>query len=79
MLTANVDAKEEQNVLSAEVPNAFIQIKVTDIEDGEEQAITKITWVLVYLLAEMAPEVYGPYIVFGNGRKVLYVQVLRAF
>ena len=43
MLTANVDAKEEQNVLSAEVPNTFIQIKVTDIEDGEEQAIMKIT------------------------------------
>ena len=38
----------------------------------------KITGVLVDLLVDIAPEVYGPYIVFENGRKVIYVQVLRA-
>ena len=26
----------------------------------------------------MAPEVYGPYVVYENGNKVLYVQVLKA-
>ena len=30
------------------------------------------------LLVEMAPEVYGPYVVFENGKKVLYVEALRA-
>ena len=38
----------------------------------------KISGVLVDLLVEMAPEVYGPYVVFENGVKVLYVQVLLA-
>ena len=30
------------------------------------------------LLIKMAPEVYGPYVIFENGIKVLCVQVLRA-
>ncbi len=30
------------------------------------------------LLVEIAPEVYGQHVVYENGRKVLYVQVLRA-
>ena len=38
----------------------------------------KITGVLVELLVDLAPEIYGPHVVFDNGKKVLYVQVLRA-
>ena len=38
----------------------------------------KITGVLVDYLVDIAPKVYGPYIVFENGRKVLYVQMLKA-
>ena len=49
-----------------------------EVKDGEERVIMKITGVLVDLLVEIAPEVYGPYVVFENGRKVLYVQVIRA-
>ena len=37
-----------------------------------------ITGVLVHLLVQLAPGVYGPYVVFENGKKVLYVQVLKA-
>jgi hypothetical protein len=36
----------------------------------------KITGVLVDMLVAMAPEVYGDYVVFENGKKVLYVQIL---
>ena len=38
----------------------------------------KITGVLVNLIVEMASEVYGLFVTFENGKKVLYVQVLRA-
>ena len=38
----------------------------------------KITGVLVDLIVDMAPEVYGPYVTNERGSKVLYVQVLRA-
>ena len=30
------------------------------------------------ILVELSPEVYGPYVVFENGQRGLYVQVLRA-
>ena len=53
ILTAIVDAKEERNVMSVDVPNTFIQTKMPDIKYGEEREIMKITGVLVDLLVEM--------------------------
>ena len=38
----------------------------------------KITGVLMDLLVKITPEVYGPFVVFWNGKTVLYVQVLQA-
>jgi hypothetical protein len=40
----------------------------------------KITGVLVDMLVELNPELYGPYVVYERNRqnKVLYVQVMRA-
>jgi hypothetical protein len=38
----------------------------------------KITGVLVVMLVEINPQLYGPHLVYEKGRKVLYVQVLRA-
>ena len=77
-LTAIVDAKERRDVMSNDVPNAFIQAWMPKQKDGEARVIMKITGVLVDYLVDIAPEVYGPYVVFENGRKVLYVQVLKA-
>ena len=74
-LTSIVDAKEGRDVMSADVPNAFIQ---TDMPDDSNKVVMKITGVLVHLMVEMAPEVYGPYVVYENGKKVLYVRVLKA-
>ena len=77
-LTAIVDAKEERNVMTADIPNAFIQAMMPELGPGEERVIMKITGVLVDLLVEIAPEIYSPFVVFENGKKVLYVQVIRA-
>ncbi len=38
----------------------------------------KITGVLVDMLVELNPQLYGPYVVYEKTRKVLYVRVLRA-
>jgi len=78
MLTAIVSAQEGRDVMTADVPNAFVQTEMPELEDGEERVTMKITGVLVDLLVKMNPEVYGPYVVYENGRKTLYVQVLRA-
>jgi hypothetical protein len=77
MLTAIVDAKEGRDVMTCDIPNAFIQTKLPNIKDGDERVIMKITGVLVDLLVDISPEVYGPYVVTDKHKRVLYVQVLR--
>jgi len=78
MLTAVINAKEERDIMTADIPNAFIQTKLPDIKAGEDRVILKITGVLVDLMVQMAPEVYGPKVVYEDGKKVLYLVVLRA-
>ncbi len=78
MLTAIVDAKEKRDVMTADVPNAFIQAQMPNLDDANERVYMKITGVLVDLIIEMAPEVYKPFVTFEGTKKVIYVQVLRA-
>jgi Reverse transcriptase (RNA-dependent DNA polymerase) len=78
MLTCVIDAHEERDVMTCDIPNAFIQAEMPEIRDGKERVMMKITGVLVDLLMEMDPNLYGPMIVFENGKKVVYVLVLRA-
>jgi hypothetical protein len=49
-----------------------------ELEEGDERVIMKMTGILLELMVELAPELYGPYVVFENGKRVLYLQVLRA-
>jgi hypothetical protein len=76
MLTAVIDAYEGRDVMTADVPNAFIQTHMK--EDPNKKVIMKITGVLVHLLVDMSPETYGPFVVYEKGKKVLYVQVIKA-
>jgi hypothetical protein len=78
MLTTVIDAKEGRDVMTSDVPNAFIQTNLPEPKAGEERIIMKITGVLVELLCELAPETYGKYVVYEKGVRVLYVQVLKA-
>jgi hypothetical protein len=78
MLTRVIDAHEGRNVMTCNTPNAFIQALMPEIKTGEEQVMMKITGVLVDMLVELNPELYGPYVVYEKTRKVLYVRELRA-
>jgi hypothetical protein len=73
-----VDAKEGRDQLSGDVPNAFIQTEMPMSKPGNPRVTLKIKGVLVDILVQMAPEVYGPFVVYELGRKVLYAQVLKA-
>ena len=64
--------------MTADIPNAFIQAHMHPVEDGKARVVMKITGVLVDLLVNIAPKIYGPHVVYKNGHKVLYVQVVRA-
>ena len=64
MLTAVIDTHEGRDVMCADILNAFIQAEMPDISDGEERVTMKITGVLVDMLVQLSPEIYGPYVVF---------------
>jgi hypothetical protein len=63
MLTAVIDAHEECDVMTCDIPNAFIQALMPEVKDGDERVMMKISGVLVYMLVELNPELYGPYVV----------------
>jgi hypothetical protein len=78
LLTATIDARQGRDVMTVDIPNAFVQ---TDIQQKEpsERVIMKIRGTLVDMLVEIDPETYADYVVYDyNKEKILYVQVLKA-
>ena len=45
---------------------------------GDKKIVMKITGKLVDILVMLVPEIYGKFVVFENGKKVLYVEVFHA-
>ena len=78
MVTATIDAYENRDVMVMDIPNAFIQALMPERKEGEERVIMKIAGVLMDMMTEIASETYGKYVVYENGRKVIYVTVLKA-
>jgi hypothetical protein len=62
MLTSFIDAHEERNVMTCDIPNAFIQALMPEVRDGDERVMMKITGVLIDMLAGLNPDLYGPYV-----------------
>ena len=76
-LTCAIDAHEGRDIMSTDIPNAFIQTYMPELEHGEEAIIMKITGSLVGILTDMVPE-YSEFVVEENGKRVIYTEVLRA-
>lgn len=72
MLTCVIDAKEKRDVATADIPGAFMQA------DMDEVVYMRLEGKMVEILLEIAPEVYGPYVTEVNGKKVLYVLLVKA-
>ena len=77
MLTGVIDAKQERDVITLDIPNAFVQTSIPQGKNDDE-IIMKIRGVLVDMLIEMSPETYKNYVVYERGKKVLYVRMLKA-
>jgi hypothetical protein len=76
LLTATIDAKENRDIMSADIPNAFVQ---TDMENNNnEKMMMKIRGPLVDMLVDIDKELYESYVVQENNDKVLYVELLKA-
>jgi hypothetical protein len=64
--------------MTCDIPNAFIQAYLPKKEPGEDRVVMEITEVLVDMLVNINPELYGPAVVLENRKKVLYIEVLKA-
>ena len=76
-VTATIDAKQNRDVMTLDVPNAFVQT-IVPYKEGDEKIIMKIRGHLVDMLLEISPETYKDYVTYENGKKVLYVHMLKA-
>jgi len=72
-LTNIIGAKEKRDAFF--VPNTFIH---TPISDENKKVTMKIIGVLVHLMVENAPEVYVPYVIYENGKEMMYVTVFSS-
>ena len=69
MLTSAIDAKEEREVMTVDIQNAFIQTKM-ERKENDDKIIMKITGIMVNMLVQISPEVYGPKVVYQKGKKM---------
>ena len=76
-LTCTVDAYQNRDVMSMDVPNAYLHATLPEKEIGE-RVVMKIRGKLVDWLVEIDPLAYLDYVVIERGEQVLYLQVLRA-
>ena len=77
LLTAVIEAEEGRDVATVDIPNAFIQTEVQKKDKDDARTIMKIRGPLVEILCEMDP-VYRPFVVYQNGKAVLYVHMHEA-
>lgn len=71
-LTAVVDAYERRHVAIIDLPGAFMQA------DMDELVHVRFVGIMVDLLLEIDPELYGPCVVMEGKEKVIYVELLKA-
>ena len=76
LLSCIIDAHENRDVAVIDIPNAFVQTKISDEKD---MAIIRIRGTLVEILMQIAPDVYRPYVSKDKkGNMQLIVQCLNA-
>ena len=77
LLTAIVEAEEERDVTTIDIPNAFIQTELPKVVKGE-RVMMKLAGEVVDLLLTIDCKRYAPFVIYEKGKKVLYVEILRA-
>ena len=77
MLTCAVDTFQGRDVMTLDIPNAYIQADVPKMQKGE-RIVMKVRGELVDWLCEIDPSGYLRYVVTERGQKVLYLLVMKA-
>ena len=68
--TAAIEAYEERDVATCNIPNAFIQTKQPEFNKDGQKFIMKIRGKLAELLVEINPGTYEPFIIKENGKNI---------
>ena len=69
MLTGVIDAHEKKDIMTVNIPNAFIQTPLPQV-DGK-WVVMKITGYLVDLLVKINPDLYTNKVVYKKGKNIL--------
>jgi hypothetical protein len=72
MLSATMDAMEERDVATVDIPGAFMQA------DIDEVVHVRFEGEIAEMLTSMGPKLYRKYVRDENGKAVLYVELLKA-
>ena len=74
MTTVVIDAKQNREIITLDIPNAFVQ---TPVPKSEEKVIMRITGLLVDYLVNLFPTKYEDYVAIQNQTKLLYVEMKK--
>ena len=77
MMTAVVDAVEERDVATINVPNTFVQTDLPKADPGD-QAIVKMRGKLALLMVQTNPQLHQKHVTIEKGQPVLCVELLKA-
>jgi hypothetical protein len=72
MLSATIDAAEERDVITVDIPAAFMQA------DIDELVHVRFEGEIAEMLVRLDPKLYRKYVKNENGKTVLYVELLKA-
>jgi hypothetical protein len=72
MLSATIDAMEERDVATLDIPGAFMQTYI------DEVVHVRLEGEIAEMLVRMDPKLYQKYVRDENGKAVIYVELLKA-
>ncbi len=71
-VTATIDAKEKQKVVTIDIPGAFLHA------NNKDYVVVKMNGLLAELMVKMDPKIYQKYVTIEKGRQVLYLRLQKA-
>jgi len=72
LLTCIIDAEEEHDVATVDLPGAFIHAEMNKVVH------MRVARKMAKLLVKIDPEKYGPHVTIKQGKSVLYIQLHKA-
>jgi hypothetical protein len=70
-VTSNIDARENREVATINIPGAFLHAT------NKDYAVMQINGTLAKLMAKTDPKLYRKYLVNKKGKKVLYLHLQK--